>query len=103
MLSCLLQRHLDNPAVELYRVFIKNCVSFQFTATNPLHVGEALISARDLSVQSLLLLVISCTTNSSPVRARERSQRVMREGRVDGPSEGRGPTVGCLLQLFSLP
>ena len=34
-----------------YRVFIKNCVFPQFTATHLLHVEDQLILARDLSVQ----------------------------------------------------
>ena len=35
-----------------YRVFIKNCVFPQFTATYLLHVGDQLILARDPSVHS---------------------------------------------------
>ena len=69
-------RKFDKPLNVIYRVFIKNCVLSKFTATHPLHVGEQPICARDLSVQSLLLAGRFCTTNSSPVMARERSRNI---------------------------
>ena len=56
----------------IYRVFIRNCVFSQFTATHPLHVGEQFIWVYSHSYW----LAIFCTTNSSPVLARERSQNI---------------------------
>ena len=62
------------------RVFIKNCVFSQFTATHPLQIGKQLICARDLSVYShsywLTILCTTGTTNGSPVLAKERSQNI---------------------------
>ena len=60
----------------MYRVSKEDCIFSQFTATHPLHVGEQLIYARHLSVQSLLLARIFCTTNRSQVLARERWQNL---------------------------
>ena len=46
-------RQTDRQIV-IYRVFIKNYVFSQFTATHLLHKGEQFFCARDPKVQSLL-------------------------------------------------
>ena len=59
-----------------YRVFIKNCVFSQFTATHPLLEGEQLIWSEILVYSHSYWLAIFFPTNSSPVLARERSQNI---------------------------
>ena len=57
-------------------MFIKNCVFSPNWLQIPLHVEEQLICARNLSVQSLILADHFCTTNSSQMLVKERSQNI---------------------------
>ena len=61
----------------MYRVFIKNCVFFKFTANHPLHEGDQLICFEIWVYSHSYWLTFFCTTNSSPVLARERSQNIV--------------------------
>ena len=50
----------------MYRVFVKNCVFSQFTATHPQHRGGHLISSEIWVYSHSYWMAIFCTANSSP-------------------------------------